>query len=192
VSASAGSGKTKVLTDRILRLLLPDKENQNATEPHKILALTFTKAGAGEMILRLRKKLSEWAVLEKTALEKELKNLLGQSPTEDQTNAARKLFANVIDTVGGIKIITIHSFCQSILGKFPLESGINPNFKPLEENEALRYIKRAIEKIFIQAGQEKSSPLHLAVHALAIAQNQDQLHQILIKILSERKQFAKY
>ncbi len=191
VSASAGSGKTKVLTDRILRLLLPDKDNQNATQPHKILALTFTKAGAGEMILRLRKKLSEWAVLENDKLENELKNLLGFLPTKDQSDAARKLFANVIDTPGGLKIMTIHSFCQSILGKFPLEAGINPNFKPLEEKDASQYIKKAIEKIFIQAGRDKGSPLHQAVDALAVSQNQDQLYQLLEKIISERKQFLK-
>ena len=113
VGASAGSGKTKVLTDRILRLLLPREDGRPGTAPQKILALTFTKAAANEMALRLSKKLSHWAVMEDADLTCELETLFGRAPKGEEIKAARKLFACVVDAPGGLNIMTIHSFCQS-------------------------------------------------------------------------------
>ncbi|PZO87167.1 MAG: hypothetical protein DI626_04655, partial [Micavibrio aeruginosavorus] len=94
VGASAGSGKTKVLTDRILRLLLPRENGMEATKPEKILALTFTKAGANEMALRLSRRLSDWAVMDDEKLFHDLdKNLLGRKPSPEEIKSARELFA---------------------------------------------------------------------------------------------------
>ena len=98
VGASAGSGKTKVLTDRILRLLLPREDGRLGTKPEKILALTFTKAGANEMSLRLSSRLSEWAVMEEQKLAQDMEEkLLGRAPTPAEIESAHKLFAHVID-----------------------------------------------------------------------------------------------
>lgn len=130
VNASAGTGKTKVLTDRVLRLLLPGEDGRQGTAPHKILCLTFTKAGAGEMVLRVSEFLSKWAVLPEEQLVHDkkygLETLLGRAPTAAEIGAARQLFAQVVDHPGGLNIMTIHSFCQSVLGRFPLEARLPP------------------------------------------------------------------
>lgn len=188
VGASAGSGKTKVLTDRILRLLLPSAVNFLGASPHKILGLTFTKAGASEMALRINQRLSEWAVTPLEDLNKDLKDLLGIEASKEQIIAARQLFARVVDTPGGLKIMTIHSFCQSVLGRFPLEADLPPNFKALEEKESDIFLKRATDKVFLQSSQEKGSPLAQALYHIASTQNDQQFKEILKKLISERRQ----
>src|SRR5690606_7495383 len=97
VGASAGAGKTKVLTDRIVRLLLPRADGQPGAAPHKILALTFTKAAASEMAARVRARLSDWAVADEADLADDLDKLLGRPPKPAQMAAARRLFAQVVD-----------------------------------------------------------------------------------------------
>src|SRR3990167_10856341 len=129
VAASAGSGKTKVLTDRVLNLLL------EGCEPERLLCLTFTKAAAAEMANRIRSRLGEWAILSNKDLEASLKNLHGGIVSLEQMTRARKLFGLTLDTPGGLKIQTIHSFCQSLLKRFPLEAGISPFFRVMSEAE---------------------------------------------------------
>lgn len=188
VGASAGSGKTKVLTDRILRLLLPNKEGKPGTKPNKILALTFTKAGASVMTLRISKSLSNWVVLTEKELIGQLEVLLGYNPTKQQIETARKLFSTVIDTPGGLKIMTIHSFCQSVLGRFPIEAGLPPNFKALDEKEAESIISKARERILNRANEEKGGPLAEAVNNIATTENEEQFQASLKNILAERHQ----
>ena len=118
MSASAGSGKTKVLVDRLLRLFLPDQDGHGATPPHRILCLTFTKAGASEMAIRINKVLGEWAIAADTDLQRR-SILLGYAPTDQQKMIARHLF-KVLDAPGG-RNATIHAFCQSVLSRFPLK-----------------------------------------------------------------------
>lgn len=130
VSASAGSGKTKVLSDRIIRLLL------SGVPPQKILCLTFTKAAAAEMSIRLTQRLSKWAICADEELEKELDNLQGHAIQVGQRERARRLFAETLSCPGGMRVQTIHSFAQEILGRFPLEAGLPPHFTVLEESES--------------------------------------------------------
>jgi ATP-dependent helicase/nuclease subunit A len=125
LSANAGSGKTRVLTDRVARLLLA------GTDPRRILCLTYTKAAAGEMQNRLFARLGAWAMLEDGALEAELR-ALGVEDAID-FRKARTLFAAAIETPGGLKIQTIHSFCASLLRHYPLEAGVSPRFTELDE-----------------------------------------------------------
>ena len=113
VEASAGTGKTKVLTDRVLSLLLSGAPAEN------ILCLTFTKAASSEMANRIQEKLATWAAVPHDDLQQKLLDLLGRAPTLEETTRAQKLFSTVIDTPGGMKIQTIHSFCQAVLKKFP-------------------------------------------------------------------------
>ena len=191
VGASAGSGKTKVLTDRMLRLLLPSADGVEGAPPNKILALTFTKAAASEMAIRINKRLSEWAAMPLDAeknLTGDLKNLLGHEPTEKQLAEAQKLFAKVVDTPGGLKIMTIHSFCQSILGRFPLEAGLTPGFKVLEETQAQQYLASARDKVLRTSIADKATPLAEAVNNLAGIQNEDQFILLLQGLMSERRQ----
>lgn len=189
VSASAGSGKTKVLTDRILRLLLPDNDGLNQTQPHKILAITFTKAAASEMLQRINKRLSEWAIMDDETLEKDLKKLIGNAATVKQKQIARQLFAEVIDIPGGMNIMTIHAFCQSILGRFPLEAGIPPHFDAIEEDGAADLIEQARNTVISRTKNDPSSPISSAIFSLYTHQNEEQLTSHLNNILSEKKQF---
>ena len=129
VEASAGSGKTKLLTDRMLRLML------GGSHPGRIQCLTFTKAAAAEMSLRLQHRLGDWVTLDDDKLDAELR-LLEVLPTPDARQTARALFAEVLDLPGGMRIGTIHAFCQSLLRRFPLEAAISPHFQLVEEVEA--------------------------------------------------------
>ncbi len=141
VAASAGSGKTKVLTDRILRLLLA------GATPGGLLAITFTKAAASEMQNRLAEKLARWAIAPETEVLKALDDLLGRQPSQDEIMAARRLFAKVLDTPGGMRIQTLHALCQSILARFPIEARIPPRFDVLEDRKAAELLQDSRERV---------------------------------------------
>ncbi|MBT0957712.1 double-strand break repair helicase AddA [Alphaproteobacteria bacterium KMM 3653] len=131
LAANAGSGKTRVLTDRVARLLLQDVAPQN------ILCLTYTKAAASEMQNRLFKRLGEWAMLDDADLTRQLADLGGTPPEgAEQMRKARRLFARAIEAPGGLKIQTIHSFCASLLRRFPLEAGVSPGFTEIDDRAA--------------------------------------------------------
>jgi ATP-dependent helicase/nuclease subunit A len=192
VTASAGTGKTKVLTDRVLRLLLPRETGEPGTPASRILCLTFTKAGAGEMALRLTDTLAKWAVMaldhpdDNQSLRFRLRRLLNREPSQFDISAARCLFTEVSDTPGGLKIMTIHSFCQSVLGRFPLEAGIPPHFKPLEDGDARALLQQARDRIITQAA--KSGPLHAALERIARILNEDQFFDLIQDLAREREQ----
>ncbi|MFT7045096.1 MAG: ATP-dependent helicase/nuclease subunit A [Celeribacter sp.] len=170
VSANAGSGKTKVLTDRVARLLLA------GTPPQHILCLTYTKAAASEMQNRLFKRLGAWAMMPDEALSVELKSLAPDATlTDDEMRHARTLFARAVETPGGLKIQTIHSFCGALLRRFPLEAGVSPQFKELDERETNTILaevldtmadgdgRDAIDAVATHiSGQDDIDPLHLA------------------------------
>ena len=129
LSANAGSGKTKVLTDRVARLLLDN------VSPQRILCLTYTKAAANEMQNRLFARLGKWSMMSDTHLTENLQ-LLGLSQdkiTKEKLSIARRLFAQAIETPGGLKIQTIHSFCSSLLRRFSLEAQVSPSFSEMDD-----------------------------------------------------------
>ncbi|WP_265502296.1 double-strand break repair helicase AddA [Paracoccus beibuensis] len=128
LTANAGSGKTRVLTDRVARLLLA------GTPPERILCLTYTKAAATEMQNRLLKRLGQWAMLPELQLRAELAEL-GEAGEPDLPQA-RRLFARAIETPGGLKVQTIHSFCAALLRRFPLEAGVPMGFAELDDRSA--------------------------------------------------------
>ena len=130
VAASAGSGKTKLLTDRLLRLLLLPE-----AKPERIQCLTFTRAAAAEMALRLQKTLGRWVTMPAEQLSEELRQLQVE-PTDEACRTARALFARVLDLPGGMRIGTIHAFSQSLLRRFPLEAAISPHFQLADERDA--------------------------------------------------------
>ncbi len=140
VAASAGSGKTKLLTDRMLRLML------TGADPSRIQCLTFTKAAAAEMALRLQHRLGRWVTLDDTALDSELAALTVPGGDEART-AARALFAQVLDLPGGMRIGTIHAFCQSLLRRFPIEAAISPHFRLVEDADARTAMDQAREDV---------------------------------------------
>ena len=148
VAASAGTGKTKVLTDRLLNLLLAD------TPPGKLLCLTFTKAAAAEMANRLNARLSGWATEGDARLRTDIAGLTGQAERDvppEMLDRARRLFARVLDTPGGMRILTIHAFCQSVLRRFPLEAGLPPQFEVMDDRSATELLEEARQGVLTAA-----------------------------------------
>ncbi len=144
VAASAGSGKTKLLTDRLLRLML------SGADPARIQCLTFTKAAAAEMAIRLHKVLGQWVTLDDAALDREL-DRLGATYDPESRKKARALFAEVLDLPGGMRIGTIHAFCQSLLRRFPLEAQLSPHFRLIEDRDADEALRAAREHMLARA-----------------------------------------
>ena len=142
LSANAGSGKTKVLIDRVALLLL------NGVAPENILCLTYTKAAATEMQNRLFQLQGDWAMKDDDALHKNLLKI-GSDGHQDQKKFrhARTLFARAIETPGGLKIQTIHSFCASLLRRFPLEAGVSPQFSEIEERTISQLCQDILEDL---------------------------------------------
>ncbi|MGB3025182.1 double-strand break repair helicase AddA [Paradevosia shaoguanensis] len=141
VAANAGSGKTYVLTQRVLRLLL------SGVTPESILCLTYTKAAAAEMRRRVSDKLAEWAVMEESKLRAELADLENAPPAPARMQRARTLFAHALETPGGLKIVTIHAFCESVLHRFPLEASVPFDFTVVEDEERFRMVLAARETV---------------------------------------------
>ena len=129
VAANAGSGKTRVLTDRVARLLL------SGVSPAHILCLTYTKAAAAEMQNRLFQRLGAWAMKPDAALTAELADLGADLRPQDLPRA-RRLFAQAMEVPGGLRIQTIHAFCAGLLRRFPLESGVSPAFAEMDDRAA--------------------------------------------------------
>jgi len=130
VEANAGSGKTRVLVDRVVNILLRD------TRPDSILCVTYTKAAAAEMKDRLFERLGKWSIASDEVLKKELANHTVDVSAPGALARARRLFALALETPGGLKIQTIHAFCESLLRRFPLEAGAMPGFETLDDEQA--------------------------------------------------------
>jgi ATP-dependent helicase/nuclease subunit A len=148
LSASAGTGKTQVLSARVFRLLL------RGVEPSAILCLTFTKAGAAEMAARVSQRLAAWVRMKDRDLFADLK-ALGESADPAQRDRARTLFAKVLDAPGGgLRIQTIHGFCQSLLAAFPAEAGLVPGFRPIEAREEAVLARATLAELLVDAERE--------------------------------------
>ncbi|WP_422369037.1 double-strand break repair helicase AddA [Pelagibius sp.] len=183
VSASAGSGKTKVLVDRVLALLL------SGNDPGKILCLTFTKAAAAEMANRLSERLAGWVTAEEGALRQSVEDLLG-GPAEDAVLLrARALFARVLDTPGGIKILTLHAFCQSLLGRFPLEAAVAPHAQVMDEHEAAELLESARLEVLARALQGQGR-LSDAIGVLTAHLQEERFGEVLAQMMHERGRLA--
>jgi len=153
LTANAGSGKTRVLTDRVARLLLA------GTAPERILCLTYTKAAATEMQNRLLARLGKWAMLPEAELRAELARL-GEARAPD-LRAARRLFARAIETPGGLKVQTIHSFCAGVLRRFPIEAGVPHGFTELDDRSAALIRAEIIEDMAREDAPELADLLAL-------------------------------
>lgn len=147
MSASAGTGKTQVLSARIMRLLL------EGVKPQSILAITFTKAGAAEMAWRIREKLAAWVQMKDSDLQLALHEIHAPGHLDKAKLAlARTLFATVIDAPGGgLAIQTIHSFCQSLLASFPEEAGLSPGFRPIEDREIAELQREVLSDLIVNS-----------------------------------------
>ena len=162
VGASAGSGKTKLLTDRLLRLML------SGAAPERIQCLTFTKAAAAEMAVRLQRMLGRWVTLDDPALADQLRALRVE-PTDTGLAAARALFARVLDLPGGMRIGTIHAFCQSLLRRFPLEAALSPHFSLVDDRDAEDAMTEARETMLTRANTPRLQAALATLAGLATA-----------------------
>ncbi|HEY8382255.1 MAG TPA: double-strand break repair helicase AddA [Microvirga sp.] len=145
VSANAGAGKTKVLTDRVVRLLLA------GAPPGRILCLTFTKAAAANMAIKVFERLGKWVTLNDEALRADLAELQGEAPDAATMRLARRLFARAVETPGGLKIETIHAFCERLLHLVPFEANVPARFAVLDEAQVEEAIDRAIDNVLADA-----------------------------------------
>jgi ATP-dependent helicase/nuclease subunit A len=161
VSASAGTGKTKVLVDRVLRLLL------EGARPERILCITFTKAAAAEMANRIDRELAHWATASDDALATILRDLAGRAADARHMDRARALFARVLEAPGGLSIQTIHAFCQTVLKRFPIEAGLAPHFAVIDERDAAAALADARRAAIEAALAAPESELARALAAVA-------------------------
>ncbi|MCY4396733.1 MAG: double-strand break repair helicase AddA [Rhodospirillaceae bacterium] len=179
VGASAGTGKTYVLTRRVLRLLL------NGAAPARILCLTFTKAAAAEMTHRIAARLGQWALMDSAALRRDLKEITGRAPVKAETARARTLFATCLDVPGGMRIQTIHAFCQALLKRFPLEAGVPPHFQVIEEGDQRALLDRVRNRVLADA-EPGRGPFADELALLTPLGGPDDLTALLGEFLRER------
>ena len=178
LSANAGSGKTRVLTDRVARLLL------NGVQPQHILCLTYTKAAASEMQNRLFKRLGGWAMKPDDALAADLEQLGESGLSPDRLSLARQLFARAIETPGGLRIQTIHSFCATLLRRFPLEAGVAPGFTELDDRAA-----KLLRADIVEDMAETLAPG--VIRRLTEVYTSEDFSNLVEQVARERAQFAR-
>ena len=155
LNANAGSGKTRVLVDRVLRLLL------SGARPGSILCLTYTVSGANEMRQRVQDKLGQWLSLSDEELQKEIENL-GEQATPAMCQTARELFVRLAEDPQGLNINTIHGFCQSLIGRFPLEAGLSPNSQLMDDEQVITVQREIFERVMMETGTEMSQAVREA------------------------------
>ncbi len=173
VAANAGSGKTHVLAQRVIRLLL------DGVDPAKILCLTFTKAAAANMATRVFARLAEWTALEDDALDKAVAELTGLRPDRAQRAAARRLFACALETPGGLKVQTIHAFCTRLLHQFPFEANVAARFTVLDDAAQAQLFEQLSLAVLLEAAAAPHGPLGDAL-AKAIVAAADQTFKDLV------------
>ncbi len=181
VSANAGTGKTYVLVLRVLRLLL------SGASADSILCLTFTKAAAAEMSNRLIARLGEWAAMSEGALTDELAAIFERAPTGEERALARCLFAHVLDAPGGLKIMTIHAFCDRVLRRFPLEAGVPPSFTILTDEERRALLEEAAGAVLHEAAEAPESAAGKALLTVVSFSEETRFQALLNAVIASRE-----
>ncbi len=179
VSANAGSGKTHVLAQRVLRLLLA------GADPASILCLTFTKAAAAEMSRRIFSRLGEWAVIPAEELGRSLHDLQGFPADRETNRMARTLFARALDTPGGLKIQTMHAFCERLLHLFPFEANVPGRFDVLDDQGTQMLLAEAQNSVFAGLGPE-GTPERDALNRLLSKNAEQTLQTALRDVINKR------
>jgi ATP-dependent helicase/nuclease subunit A len=181
VSANAGTGKTHVLTQRAQRLML------SGTIPERILCLTYTKAAAAEMSKRVYDTLARWVTMPEDDLRAALRDLGDRDPTDEEMARARTLFTAAIETPGGLKVQTIHSFCERLLQRFPLEADVAPGFSILDDATTHLLQREAIDAVLRSASGDPTSPEGRALHSAIRYAGDERFDELLREALAERR-----
>ena len=185
VGANAGSGKTYILVTRLVRLMLA------GVAPEKLLCLTYTRSAAAEMKERLFTLLAEWALLDDDKLSAAIAERLGamaDAPQQGEMLArARKLFAQALETPGGLRVQTIHSFCESVLKRFPLEAGLSPQFDLMDDQQAVDMQRQILQRLLRHPpNQELAEAMALLTRQLA----EPDILRLTQHIIDQRAHFA--
>ncbi len=183
VTANAGSGKTHVLVERVARLLL------SGAEPSAILCITYTKAAAAEMSSRLFQRLSKWTIMSDDDLVSELTELCEEVPDVETLRKARRLFARALETPGGLKIQTIHAFCEKLLQQFPVEAGMAPGFRVMNDRDSEAQFSGAISEILENANPAKNPVLAKAFASVISYLSSNSFESLIKQFLSNAKGF---
>lgn len=186
VSANAGSGKTHVLTQRVIRLLLA------GARPSAILCLTYTKAAASEMSNRVFAHLAEWATLPDEELKAKIAQVEGADPDHLKLAEARRLFAKALETPGGLKIQTIHAFCEALLHQFPLEANVAGHFSVLDDRAAATLLAEARRSLLSATAPEEDAELAEAFAYVLDLADESGLDALLADIVARRNAIQRF
>ena len=162
VSANAGSGKTHVLAQRVINLLL------GGVDPAKILCITFTKAAAANMANRVFETLAEWTTLDDGTLDERIRLSTNRTPAAAMRARARRLFASALETPGGLKVQTIHAFCTQLLHQFPFEANVAARFTVLDEAATAELLERLTLDVLLEASADPESALGRALETAIV------------------------
>lgn len=184
VSANAGSGKTHVLVNRVLRLLL------DGVQPSRMLCITYTKAAAANMANRIFKALGSWATLDEAVLARELTNLTGSAPTPAERAKARRLFAEALETPGGLRIETIHAFCTRVLQAAPFEANVPPRFEVADDLAQAEMLREARRELLALVAANPKGEEASALDLLAQLAAQDSFETMVQEALRQRALFS--
>jgi ATP-dependent helicase/nuclease subunit A len=184
VSAHAGSGKTYVLVNRVIRLMLA------GVPPERILCLTYTRAAAAEMSRRLFDVLSSWIPLDDDALTDKIHQISGYARFGGELAAARRLFARALETPGGLKIQTIHAFCERLLQRFPVEAGVVPGFSVMDDVEA-RDVLAEVRRSVLAEARAVEGPAAAALAKVVAYAGDQQIDALVKELLAKRSELMR-
>ena len=180
VMANAGSGKTKVLSDRVIRLLL------DGCDPSRILCLTFTTAAAGEMANRVFETLAKWTTLPEPELKDVLLELTQRLPSPTDLLAARRLFARALETPGGLKIQTIHAFCEALLHAFPLEANVPGTFTVMDDTAQASLVSGVTQAMLEHFYTNPETEAAQAFARISHAVSDDAVDKLFAEVIGKR------
>src|ERR1700746_2805260 len=186
VAANAGSGKTHVLAQRVINLLL------DGVAPEKILCITFTKAAAANMAKRVFDTLAEWTTLEDAALDEAISSRSEIAPNTARRALARRLFARALETPGGLKVQTIHAFCTQLLHQFPFEANVTARFDVLDETEQTQLLDRLTLDLLLEAARTPGSTIVRALGAAHNAASDQSFRDAIRAAIAAREAIARW
>jgi ATP-dependent helicase/nuclease subunit A len=181
VAANAGSGKTHVLAQRVVNLLL------DGVAPEKILCLTFTKAAAANMAKRVFDTLAAWTTLDDAALDQAIGDRSALPSGREQRALARRLFARALETPGGLKVQTIHAFCTQVLHRFPFEANVAARFNVLDEAEQSQLLEQLTLAVLLDGADDPRGALGRALAAAMIAAADQTFRDLVRETIGQRE-----
>ncbi len=180
VSANAGSGKTHVLVQRVINLLL------RGEDPAKILCITFTKAAAANMATRVFETLAEWTTLGDAALDEKIKATTGKPSDAALRRRARRLFANALETPGGLKVQTIHAFCTRLLHQFPFEADVAARFEVLDDAATSQLLNELTLEVMLEGAADADGPLGQALATAIVSAADITFKEVIAEAIADR------